>query len=66
MASGANRFVYEGAVRPERVEVSVRMKLDAVVDESTMTKAEAAQLKLGMKMMERMRFVIDAERTGAC
>ena len=66
MATGANRFVYEGVVKPDSVEVTLRMKLEAIVDETAMTKAEAAQLKMGMKMMERMRFVIEAERTGEC
>lgn len=66
LAAGANRFVYSGAVKSDNVEVSVQMKLEAVIKEDSMTEAEVKQLKLGMKMMERMRFVIKAKRTGAC
>lgn len=66
LAAGANRFVYSGAVKGDNVVVSVQMKLEAVIKEGSMTEAEAKQLKLGMKMMERLRFVIKAKRTGAC
>lgn len=66
MAQGMNRFVYEGAVSARDVRVEVRMKLEAEIKEDAMTEAEAARLKLGMKMMERARFVIEADRVGDC
>ena len=66
MAQGMNRFVYEGVVAADNVRVEIRMKLEVEIKEDAMTEAEAAQLKLGMKMFERARFVIEAERIGDC
>ncbi len=66
LAAGANRFIYKGVVAEENVSVEIRMKLDATIKESAMTKKEAAQLRLGMKALEQARFVIGAKRTGDC
>lgn len=66
MAQGFNRFVYNGAIAPENTSIEVRIKFDAVPKEESMTEAEAMQLKLGMKMIERARFLIEAERVGDC
>ncbi len=66
LAQGANRFVYNGAVSEDVVEIDVRMKFDAVIKEAEMTKAQAQELKLGMKAVELMKFVIEAERIGEC
>lgn len=66
LAAGFSRFIYDGAVSLDDTEVEVQIKLDAAVKKETMTEEEAAQLRLGMKMMERMRFVIKATRNGDC
>lgn len=66
LAQGANRFVYEGAVLKDAVDINVRIKFDAVIKEEEMTKAQARELKLGMKAFELMKFVIEAERVGEC
>jgi len=66
MARGSTRFVYSGAVAQNSVDVKVQMKFDAEIIEDEMSEKEVAQLKLGMKMMERARFVIEARRTGGC
>ncbi|WP_428409670.1 DUF3617 domain-containing protein [Hyphococcus sp.] len=67
MASGSNRFLYEGSVGEEKTTVNVRMKLDAEVKPGAGgAEVSDAQLKMAMKAMERMRFVIDAVRTGDC
>ncbi len=67
MASGANRFVYAGAVGADRAKVEVRMKLDAQIKPGAGgQEVSDAQLKLAMKAMERMKFVIEAKRTGDC
>ncbi|GJL95285.1 MAG: hypothetical protein DHS20C05_16900 [Hyphococcus sp.] len=66
LATGANRFVYNGAVAADNVRLEVKMKLDALIKEDEMTEAQIRELKLGMKMMEHARFVIEAKRTGDC
>lgn len=66
MAQGMSRFSYAGVVAPEKVTVKVGMKLDAAIKEGAMSDAEAAQLKAGAKLMERMRFIIEATRVGDC
>ncbi|MHA7871231.1 MAG: hypothetical protein ACX939_02670 [Hyphococcus sp.] len=66
MAQGSNRFVYNGVVASEHARIEVRMKLDATLKEDAMSEAEAKQLRLGMKLMERFRFTIDAARVGDC
>ena len=66
LAQGTNRFVYKGAVSEDAVEIRVQMKLDAVIKEDEMTEEQIRHLKLGMKAMQMMKFVIEAERTGAC
>lgn len=66
LAQGANGFVYEGAVSKDAVDINVQMKFDAVIKEEEMTKAQARELKLGMKAMQLMKFAIEAERTGEC
>lgn len=66
LAQGANRFVYNGAVSEDAVEINVQMKFDAVIKEEEMTKAQARELKLGMKAMQLMKFVIEADRIDEC
>ncbi len=67
LASGANRFVYRGAVGREKTRVEVRMKLDAQLKEGAGgAEVSDAQMKLAMKALEQARFVIEARRTGAC
>ena len=66
LADGANRFVYAGVVAPDKVKVDVQMKFEAAVKKEAMTKAEAMQLNLAMKAMERMRFTVEATRSGDC
>ncbi len=66
LAQGANRFVYKGAVSKDAVDINVQMKFDAVIKEEEMTKAQARELKLGMKTFELMKFVIEADRIGEC
>lgn len=66
MATGMNSFVYEGVVGEERVKVDVQIKFDAKLKEGAGGEMSDGQLKLAMKAMERMRFVIEAVRTGDC
>lgn len=66
MAQGSNSFVYTGAVAENGARIEVRMKLDATLKEDAMSEAEAKQLRLGMKVMERFRFLIEAKRIGDC
>ncbi len=66
LAQGANRFVYQGTVSEDAVDITVQMKLDAVIREDEMTEEQVRQLKLGMKAMEMMTFIIEAKHTGAC
>ena len=66
MARGSNRFVYAGAVASESARLEVRMKLDAELKDDAMSEAEAKQLGLGLKVMEKFRFTIDAQRLGEC
>lgn len=66
LARGMNRFVYNGVVAADKTTVEVRVKMEADIREEAMTEQELADLRLGMKMMERMRFVIEAERVGDC
>ena len=66
LARGMNRFVYDGVVAADRATVELRMKIEADIREDAMTEQELAQLRLGVKMMERMRFIIEAERVGDC
>ncbi len=66
LAKGANRFVYEGAVSKQAVDMNVQIKFDAAIKESEMTEEQVKQLKLGMKAMQMIKFVIAAERTGDC
>lgn len=66
LAQGANRFVYQGAVSEDAVDLKVQIQFDATIKESEMTEEQIKQLKLGMKAMQMMTFIIDAERTGEC
>jgi len=66
LAEGANRFAYTGEVAREHVSIDVQLKFEAAVKEEAMTKAQAMQLKLAMKAMERMRFTVEATRIGDC
>ncbi|MEQ8936331.1 MAG: DUF3617 family protein [Amphiplicatus sp.] len=67
MASGANRFVYSGMVGEERAEVEVHMKLEAELKPGVGgAEVSDAQMKMAMKAMERLRFVIEAARAGDC
>lgn len=66
MATGANRFVYEGAVSEDGVTLEARWKLEAEVKPGAGGEVSDAQLRLAMKAMERMKSVITARRTGDC
>lgn len=66
LAAGVTQFSYSGAVASENIDISVQMKFDAAIKEDAMSKEEAAQLRLGMKAFEQMRFVIMANRIGDC
>jgi len=66
LAQGANRFVYEGAVSTGAVSIDVQIKMDAAIKEGAMTEEQVKQLKLGMKAMQMVKFVIEAEHTGEC
>lgn len=66
LAEGANSFVYGGVVAKENARVEVKMKFNAQVKEGAMSQGEAVQLKLAMKALEQMRFVIEAKRIGDC
>ncbi|MEM9618594.1 MAG: hypothetical protein AAF936_11595 [Pseudomonadota bacterium] len=66
LAQGVNRFIYEGAVSKDAVDINVQMKFDAVIKEEEMTNAQARELKRGMKAFELMKFVIEAKRTDEC
>ena len=67
MATGSSRFVYNGAVSSDNVEVEIRMKLDAKLKEGAGgEEVSDAQLKFAMKTFESMRFVIHATRIGEC
>lgn len=66
LAQGANQLIYDGAVSKDAVDINVQVKFDAVIKEEEMTKAQARELKLGMKAMQLMKFVIEAKRTGEC
>lgn len=66
LARGMNRFVYNGVVAADKTTIELRMKLEADIREDAMTERELAQLRLGVKMMERMRFVIEAARVDDC
>jgi hypothetical protein len=66
MAEGMNRFAYSGLVAEDHVRIDVQMKLDAAIKEGAVTAEEAAQMKLAKKMIDKMRFVIEAKRTGPC
>ena len=66
MAAGMNQFIYDGVVAAESASVEVRINFDATLLEGKMSDAEIKQLKLGMKMFEHARFVIEAKRVGEC
>lgn len=67
MASGVNRFIYDGVVSREKTSIEVRMKMDAELNPGAGgAEVSDAQMKMAMKTMERMRFVIEATRTGDC
>lgn len=66
MASGVNSFVYRGAVEEAWAKVEVRMKLEAELKPGAGGEMSDAQIKMAMKAMERLRFVIEAKRTGDC
>lgn len=66
LAAGATQFAYSGVVAREKVDIRVQIKFDTTVKENAMSKEEAAQLRLGMKAFEQMRFVIEASRIGDC
>lgn len=67
MASGSNRFVYQGVVSEDKVRIEYQMKFDAQLKPGVGgAEVSDAQMKLALKAMERMRLVIDAKRTGDC
>ena len=67
MATGSNRFIYEGAISPEKVRIEARMKLDAKLKEGAGgDEVSDMQLKLAMKAMEAIKTIITAERVGDC
>jgi len=66
LANGVSRFVYDGAVSAEGAAVEVRIRFDAAVKEARLSREEAMQLKLGMTLLERARYRIEASRIGDC
>ncbi|WP_425407761.1 DUF3617 family protein [Hyphococcus sp.] len=66
LADGMSHFAYTGAIASDNVEIDVRMKLEAEIKTDSMSAAEAAQLRIGMKAIERMRVAVRAKRTGSC
>ncbi len=67
MAAGQNSFVYTGAVGEDGVRVEYQMKLNAELHKGAGGKELSdEQLKFALKAMERMKFAIEARRTGDC
>ena len=66
MATGSNRFVYEGVIEDDYIEIEARMKLDAKIKPGASEEMSEAQLRLAMKALEKVKSVIEAERIGDC
>lgn len=67
MAQGKIRYVYTGTVAEDAVTLDVKFKFDAAqIDETKMSEKQIAQLKLGMKMLEKVKIPAQAIRVGDC
>lgn len=66
LATGANRFAYKGAISSNSVKLEARMRIDADIKEGSETEVSEAQMRLAMKVFEKVKYIIEAKRIGDC
>lgn len=65
-AKGTIGFAYTGALSAEAVRVEVQMKLGTTISDIATPEYTEAEMKKASAMVERLRVVIEARRTGPC
>ena len=66
-AGGSFDITYNGAVSPDRVDISGQIKIELPYSVlASMKPEEAEQIKQGQATMDKLTINVTAERTGAC